>query len=220
MRGIDRVLAVIVLVSAVGGAAAFARQSGSDSSAHAISLPAPPLQHLEAPGSVLFAHTPAPTRVAVDVRGRSQPARAPMRAPAGPSPTPAPAPAPAPTPSAPTPAPTPILTPAPAPASVPAPVSPPEPPRALTAVPVAPAQPEREQRSHGRALGHGKQHGHDQPPVVVAPLAPAPPEAPPEAVADNASPDPSSPDPSGNGQNHGRGNGWGHTKGRAAPDGD
>jgi hypothetical protein len=205
MRGIDRVLAAIVLVGAVGGAAAFARQSGSDSSAHAVSLPAPPLQHIAAPGSVLFAHTPAPTRVAVDVRRRSRRPQAPV-----PPATTQPRLVAAVPPRAP--APTPAVTPKPAPA----PVSPPEPSRTLAAVPlaavpIAPGQPAGEVKAHGRALGHAKQHGHSSPPVVDAPAAPA--------ATDTAAvqpPDPSAADPAGPGQGHG----WGHSKGRATPDGD
>ena len=63
MRGIDRVLAVILLLGAVGGAAAFARHSGSDSAARTVDLAAPPLQHVRAPGTILIAPTPAPRRV-------------------------------------------------------------------------------------------------------------------------------------------------------------
>jgi hypothetical protein len=211
MRGIDRVLAVIVLVGAVGGAAAFARYSGGDSSAHAVSLAAPPLQHIGAPGIVLFAHTPGPTRVAVDVR-RQRP-QAPTRAPAGGITIPK-APLPRHVAAGPsqTPAPTPATTPIPTPISVPAPVLPPEPPRALAAVPIAPAQPDAEHQ--GRALGHVKHHGHDTPPYVDAPAVPVP--APAQAPADSASLDPSSPDPSGSGHGHG----WSHTNGRATPDDD
>jgi hypothetical protein len=207
MRGIDRVLAGIVLVVAVGGAAAFARHSGSDLSAHAVSLTAPPLQHIGAPGSVLFAHTPAPTRVAVDVRRRSRRPQVPV-----PAATTQPRLVTAVPPRAPAPTPTPAATPKPAPA----PVSPPEPSRTLAAVPlaavpIAPAQPAGEVKGHGRALGHAKQHGHSSPPVVDAPAAPAPADA---AVVQP--PEPSAVDPAGPGQGHG----WGHTKGRATPDGD
>src|SRR5712672_2235512 len=56
MRGIERVLTAILLLAAVGGAAVFARQSGSGL-AGAIHLAAPPEQHLGAPGSVLIAPT-------------------------------------------------------------------------------------------------------------------------------------------------------------------
>ena len=132
MSGIDRVLAGILLVGAVGGTAAFARHSGSDPSAPAVSLTAPPLQHVDAPGTVLFAHTPAPLRVAVDVRRHSRPrlaATAPPRTAAAPAPKPAPNP-----------------------------ISPPEPRRVLAAV-VTAVQPATETKADGRALGHAKQQG-------------------------------------------------------------
>ena len=63
MRGIDRVLAVILLLGSVGGAAAFARHSGNDSTAPIVGLAAPPQQHVTDPGTVLMAPTPAPRRV-------------------------------------------------------------------------------------------------------------------------------------------------------------
>src|SRR5438067_1421047 len=63
MRGIDRVLIVILFLAGVGGAAAFARHSGSDSAARGVPLAAPPSQHLEAPGAILVAPTPALSRV-------------------------------------------------------------------------------------------------------------------------------------------------------------
>jgi hypothetical protein len=56
MRGVERVLAAILLVAAVGGAAVFARQSGSGL-VEAVHLAAPPPQHLAAPGTVLIAPT-------------------------------------------------------------------------------------------------------------------------------------------------------------------
>src|SRR4051812_15766987 len=55
MRGIDRVLAVLLLLGAVGGAAAFARQSGSESASPGVDLAAPPLQHVAAPGTFFIA---------------------------------------------------------------------------------------------------------------------------------------------------------------------
>src|SRR4030081_1477699 len=63
MRGIDRVLAVILLLGSVGGAAAFARHSGNDSTAPIVGLAVPPPQHVTHPGTVLMAPTPAPRRV-------------------------------------------------------------------------------------------------------------------------------------------------------------
>ena len=69
MSGIGRVLAGVLLVGAVGGAAAFARESGSDlSAAPAIGLAAPPPQHIGAPGTVLYARTPPPVAVAIHSR--------------------------------------------------------------------------------------------------------------------------------------------------------
>jgi translation initiation factor IF-2 len=215
MSGIDRVLAAILLVGAVGGTAAFARQIGSDSSAEAVSLTAPPLQHFAAPGSVLFAHTPAPIRVAVDVRRRSRHAPTairPLFVAAVPPRTPAPK-------RAPKRVATRAATAAPEPA--PAPVSPPEPPRVLAAV-LTPAQPATEApateapttdaKTHGRALGHVKQHGHNAPTVADAPAAPAATDT---AVAQQPL-EPTPIDPGGPAQ----GNGSGHTKARATPDGD
>jgi hypothetical protein len=137
MRGIDRVLAAILLLAAIGGAAVFARESGSGL-AGAVHLAAPPDQHLAAPGSVLVAPTasadhsqrelrPAgpstlaaafpqaaggtatPARPATLPPARTRPRTVPQ-APAAPGPTPAPTPSPAPAP-APTPAPTPAATP-------------------------------------------------------------------------------------------------------------
>jgi outer membrane biosynthesis protein TonB len=162
MRGIGRVLAGVLLVGAVGGAAAFARQSGNDLSAQAVELAAPPLQHIGAPGTVLFARTPPPTRVTIDIRRPSsqqalRPSRAVQPVPAVPQPTPVPAPSARPAPA---------QAPAPAPAPLPA--------RALAAVQVAAAQPATAAKGHGRALGHVKQHLHGPPAAVDAPAAPAP----------------------------------------------
>ncbi len=194
MRGIDRVLAGILLVGAVGGAAGFARQSGSDSSGLAVSLTAPPPQHIGAPGSVLFAHTPAPTRVSVDLhrrsrsRSRSRPrivAAAPTRA------------------ETPKRAATRVTASAPMPKPTPAAVAPPERPRVLAAVPLTPVQlsaeaTTTEPNAHGHAFGHVKQHGRSEPPAADVSAAPAAPE------------------PAGQPQGHG----GGPTKGRAMPDGD
>src|SRR4030081_1668074 len=55
MRGIDRVIAVILLVGAVGGAAAFARQSGNEPASQGVALSMPPLQHVESPGTFFIA---------------------------------------------------------------------------------------------------------------------------------------------------------------------
>ena len=133
MRGIDRVIAVILLVGAVGGAAAFARQSGSDPTARGVHLAAPPLQHVGAPGTVLIAPTPAPARVK---RATVPPARrvttpqATLRRPIQ-----AVQPQQRVLPPVPTPAPAPVET---APA---APLPTPEPPRVLAVVPPVPQAP-------------------------------------------------------------------------------
>lgn len=59
MRGIERVLAAVLLVGAVGGAAVFASHSGSSPGADVVRLAAPPEQHLSGPAAVLIAPTPA-----------------------------------------------------------------------------------------------------------------------------------------------------------------
>ena len=240
MRGIDRLLAGILLAGAVGGVAVFARSSGNGSSAHAVDLPAPPLQHIGAPGTVLFAHTPAPTRVAVGVSGRIQVQQTAPTAPARritiPQATLRPVAAvqpqvQAPAPPASTPAPTPVP-------AVAAPVQAPQPTRAVAAVQIAPAQlapvpSDRKGKGHGRALGHDKQHGHDAPQAVEATVAPAPvpASAPPPTPSDAAvlqttpvdSRQTRADDGAENGDTTGPGNGhghaWGHIKGRAKPDG-
>jgi hypothetical protein len=135
MSGIGRVLAGVLLAGAVGGAAAFAREAGSDLSAPAVGLTAPPPQHIGSPGTVLYALTPPPAVVAVAVRVRtSLPARAirPIIA-----------------------APSPVATPVPERTVIPAPA--PLPPRALAAVPGAPAQP-----GHGQGQGHAWGHSKDR----------------------------------------------------------
>src|SRR5579864_1436810 len=66
MRGIERVLAALLLIGAVGGAAVFASHSGS-SPADAVRLAAPPEQHLSGPGAVLIAPTPADRRQGLHV---------------------------------------------------------------------------------------------------------------------------------------------------------
>jgi len=59
MRGIERVLAAVLLIGAVAGAAVFASHSVSNPGADAVRLAAPPEQHLSGPGAVLIAPTPA-----------------------------------------------------------------------------------------------------------------------------------------------------------------
>ena len=127
MRGIDRVLAAVLLIGAVAGAAVFASHSGSNAAVDAVRLAAPPEQHLSGPGAVLIAPTPAdrsqglrvvraaPAVVSIPairqagVAALSEPAKQTVRlrpitplAPApGAAPTPSPAPVPAPAPVAP-----------------------------------------------------------------------------------------------------------------------
>ncbi len=203
MRGIDRFFAVILLVGAVGGAAAFARQSGSDSTAQGVDLAAPPLQHSAAPAAVLIAPTPAPTRVQRAAKappvGRVTTPQVTLRRPVEavqaqkqtqpPAPTQAPAPVQA--------------------------AATPEPPRALAAsqlppLPLAPVASGSSGKSHGHAWGHVK---HDNAaPAVEAPVSPAP--------TDTAAVQLAPVDPSGDGKGNGHGHGWGQAKGRAKPAGD
>jgi hypothetical protein len=228
MRGLDRVLAGIVLAGAVGGVAVFARHSGTSSPAHAVALAAPPLQHIGAPGTVLFAQTPARRRVAAVVRGQIQVEPSAGRTlrlqatppqplqPRTPLPKPDPAPAPIPPPVAPAPV---------------EPVQAPQHPRVLAAAKVAPAQPAGKGKGHGRGKGHAK-HGHDAQPAGEASgapvAAPGPEPAPPATGAAQATPvnpsQTSSDDGAANGDTtgaaHGHGHAWGHTKDGAASDGD
>jgi hypothetical protein len=213
MRGIDRLIAVILLVGAVGGAAAFARHSGSDSTARSVHLAAPPLQHVGAPGTVLIDPTPAltrvkPAKVAPSRRvmlPKATPQRPvqPQRLPQPPAAQP-PAPAATPVPAAPTPAQT-----------------PPAPDRALAAVQAAPASTDGKDKSkgHGHAWGHVKQQHvkqEDAAPAPEAPLAPTDPTVvPPPPVG-------SSGDEHGSGNGNGDGNehGSGHDNGGPKHSGD
>lgn len=188
MRGIERVLTGIVLVAAVGGAAVFARQSGSGL-AGAVHLAAPPEQHLAAPGLVLIAPTasadhsqsvlglavspllqtrPAlsgkttPLRPATIVPTLTQPRTAPEAPGAGPSPAPFATPTPGATPAPPatpaTPAP-PVASPVEAPPRVVASAQP-EPAPA----PAAPLPPVTVTSTNVHGLAQGP-----QPPVDSAP---------------------------------------------------
>lgn len=168
MRGIDRVLAVLLLLGAVGGAAAFARQSGSESTSPSVALAAPPWQHPEAPGTFFIAPrlvSPANVvpahRVTIPQAAPWTPARAvqpqsPPQPPVAQPPAAPPAPAPVQTPPAP------IQTPAPAAAQTP------EPPRVLAAD--APPAAEGKSKGHGHAWGHLKHD--DSAPAPEAPVAP------------------------------------------------
>jgi hypothetical protein len=169
MRGIDRVLAVFLLVGAVGGAAAFARQSGIESTSRGVELSAPPFQHVAAPGTFFIA--PRLTRPArVRPPHRVTPAQVTLQRPvhavqAAQKQVQPPAPKPAPAPVETAPAPT---------QPPPAPLPTPEPPRSLAVAQPAPAaQPEPwnvKGRGHGHGWGHFK---HDDPsPASGAPVAP------------------------------------------------
>jgi hypothetical protein len=202
MRGIERFLAAVLLVGAVGGAAAFARYAGTEPAPPAFRFSASPRQHLTIPQTVVQIPVPADGRAAVKpvvaarpvlrpaptvpaqgvvVTPVRAPAPAPVAAPPAPpsvqTPTPTPAPAPA-TPVAAPAAPAPVAAPA-APvrtiAAVPAPVTaPPQPPPAPTPTP----------KKHGKAKGHDKHLGvqanddnqgdDDEAGDVVTPSADAP----------------------------------------------
>jgi hypothetical protein len=199
MRGIERVLAAILLTGAVGGAAAFARFAGTEPRPPGFELSASPHQHLTLPQTVVQIPTSVPTHL------RSKPVapalprlhfatavpadRAVGTAAAPPETSPAPATAPpaespAPPPVAPAPAaPAPV---APAPVA-PAPVAAP-PERVLAAVQPDPGPPTTSPaRRHGRgkAKGHDKQHGKGRDDDAAA--DPGPP-APPSEPADPAAP--------------------------------
>ena len=170
MRGIERFLAAILLMGAVGGAAAFARYAGTEPAPPAFHLSASPRQHLTIPQTVVEIPLPAAPRraaakpvVAERPRLRLAPTVPARRAVVAPVSTPEPTPAaPAPTPppvQAPTPAPTPA-PPVAAPAA-PVPVAAPAAPRGLAAVPVEPdAATASTPRKHGH--GAGKAKGHDK----------------------------------------------------------
>src|SRR5258705_10845183 len=65
MRGIERFLAAVLLVGAVGGAAAFARYAGTEPAPPAFHFSASPRQHLTIPQTVVQIPLPAAGRVAV-----------------------------------------------------------------------------------------------------------------------------------------------------------
>ena len=198
MRGIDRVLAVILLAGAVGGAAAFARHSGSDSTPRGVHLAAPPLQHVRAPGTVLIAPMPAAKRVSppkaaparrvtIPQATLRRPAKVvqPQNRPQPPEPKPAPAPVQA----------------------APAPVQTPTPLRVLAAVQPASVPSDRKGKGRGHASGHGK---HDD--AVPAPQAPLAPTT--DSTVVPLTPADSSGDEQGNGNGNDHGHGSGHDSGR------
>jgi hypothetical protein len=219
MRGIDRVLAVLLLLGAVGGAAAFARQTGSGATSLSVDLAEPPLQHVDAPGTFFVA--PALNRPAKAPAHRVTIQPATPEAPAQtlePQGTPhalvaqPPAAEAAPPPVAAAPAPAPPAPP-PAQAPVPAPVQTPEPPRVLAvAQPAAEPQTSKKHKGHGHAWGHVERED-------TAPGAPTPeaPVAPTDVPVVPVSPDDSSGDEQGNGSDEqgerGKDNGNGHGHG-------
>ena len=220
MRGIDRVLAVILLLGAVGGAAAFARQSGSESASRGVYLAAPPLQHVEAPGSFFIAPrliSPAkvapPRRVTIPQAAPRPPSRAvqPQSPPQPPvaQPPVAQPPAAPPAPAAVQAPPAPVQTPAPAP------VQTPEPPRALAAVATPAADsPDGKNKSkgHGHAWGHIKHD--DSAPPPEAPVAPTDvPVVPPSADEQSGDEHGNGNDGHGNDNGNDHGHGSGHDKG-------
>ena len=204
MRGIDRVIAVLLLVGAVGGAAAFARESGIESTSRAVELSAPPLQHVESPGTFFIAPRlirPAKVRPAHRVTLPQATLQRPVQAVKAQRlvqpPVPQPAPAPAETAPPPVPAPQ-------------APVPTPEAPRALAVAQPAPTvQPEPvkvKSKGHGHGWGHVK---HDDPtPAPETPVAP-PTDVP--VVLPPATD--SSGDEQGNDDGNDHGHGQGHDKG-------
>ena len=214
MRGIDRVLAVILLLGAVGGAAAFARQSGSESAPRGVYLAQPPLQHVEAPGSFLNAPrliSPAKVaparRVTIPQAAPRPPARA-VQPQSRPQPPVAP-----PTPAAVQAPPAPVQTPAPAP------VQTPEPPRALAAV-ATPAADSHDDKSKGK--GHGHAWGHikhdDSAPPPEAPVTPTdvpvvPPSADDQCGDEHGNGNDGHGNDNGNDNGDDHGHGSGHDKG-------
>src|SRR2546421_4639459 len=142
MRGIERFLAAILLVGAIGGAAALARYAGTEPAPPAFHVTASPRQHLTIPQTVVEIPLPKPIRVAIRrVVGKRPPPRfaapgsacpvagtpvtPPQAPPASPQP-PVQAPAPAPAPAAPA---APVAAPSAPAESAPAPVAATEEPR-------------------------------------------------------------------------------------------
>ena len=204
MRGIDRVIAVLLLVGAVGGAAAFARQSGIESTSRGVELSAPPLQHIPAPGTFFIAPrltSPAKVaraqRVTIPQTTLQRPVQAVQAQRRVQPPAPKQAPAPVATARPPVQAP-----------QAPAPTS--EPPRALAIAQPAPVVQPEPVKVKGKGHGHGWGHlKHDD--SAPTPETPAPPTAdlpvvpPPAADASG--------DETGNDDGNEHGHGSGHDKG-------
>ena len=215
MRGIDRVLAVILLLGAVGGAAAFARQSGSESASRSVDLAAPPLQHVEAPGTFFIAPrliSPAKVapahRVTIPQATPRLPARA-VQPQSRPQPPVAQPPAAPPAPAAVQAPPAPVQT------SAPAPVQTPEPPRVLAAV-ATPAADSHDGKNKGE--GHGHAWGHlkhdDSAPPPEASVAPTDvPVVPPSSDDQSGDEHGNGNDGHGNDNGNGNGNDHGHGSG-------
>src|SRR4051794_25857299 len=176
MRAIERFLAAVLLVGAVGGAAAFARYAGTEPAPPAFHFSASPRQHLTIPQTVVQIPLPKAGRVAVKpVVAARPPLRVAPTVPARPvvvTPvsTPEPAPATPAPPASPVQAPTPAPAPPVAAPAAPAPVAAPAAPvRDLAAVPAAvpapaetPAAPAPRKHGHGagKAKGHDKHQSH------------------------------------------------------------
>ena len=161
MRGIERVLAAIALMAALGGTAAVAHHMAGDTTdAQPVSLAAPPRQHVPAPRPVW---APLPPRI----RTLSRPALAAVPTASAPASTPTPVRrivvprVTPPQPRSPTPAAKPDL-PAPTPAPAPAPVVPaPEAPRVLASVAPQATTPGDDGGSDEGDGHHGGGHGHE-----------------------------------------------------------
>ena len=165
MRGIERVLAAIALMAALGGTAAVARHMAGDTTdAQPVSLAAPPRQHVPAPRPVW---APLPPRI----RTLSRPALAAVPTASAPASTPTPvrrivvprvtppqprSPTPQAKPDPPAPAPAPTPAPAPAPV-IPAPGT----PRVLASVTPQDTTLGEDGGSDEGDGHHGGGHGHE-----------------------------------------------------------
>lgn len=232
MRGIERVLAAVLLMGAVGGAAAFARYAGTEPAPPAFEISASPRQHLTLPQTVVQIPLPAPRHVVVTRPAPSRPHLA--FGPAEPSvPAEPPQRTPAPAAAPPVEAPPVEAPPVAAPPAQPTPAQPvaaPPEPRTLAAEPAPAPQPAVPPHGHrGKAKGHDRAHGgngtrddeqgeqDDQDGAEAA----APPEAaPPAAPVPPATPGAGENDENGEGHGNGdskdgpaQGHGHGHAQG-------
>jgi hypothetical protein len=234
MRGIERVLAAVLLMGAVGGAAAFARYAGTEPAPPAFEISASPRQHLTLPQTVVQIPLPAPRHVVVTRPAPSRPHLA--FGPAEPSvPAEPPQRTPAPAAAPPVEAPPVEAPPVAAPPAQPTPAQPvaaPPEPRTLAAEPAPDPAPQPAVPPHGhrgKAKGHDRAHGgngtrddeqgeqDDQDGAEAA----APPEAaPPAAPVPPATPGAGENDENGEGHGNGdskdgpaQGHGHGHAQG-------